>query len=68
MKKKSGKKKYGWLLMLVPLLALSGCGKTVKASLKVGTCALEVPQAAYDDTKDNADTMKKLVTPTEPSK
>jgi hypothetical protein len=46
---------------------LGGCAKTIKTSIKVGTCALEVPLAVYEDATDNVGTViKELKHPVPP--
>ncbi len=49
------------ILILVAVLALSGCGKTITKLTDAVKAIIDVPAAAYEDGKDNAETAKKTV-------
>lgn len=46
--------------------ALSGCGKTLDQTLKIGHDLIDIAGKTYEDMKDNMDAAKKLVTPASP--
>ncbi len=49
------------ILILMTVVALSGCGKTITKLTEAVKALIDVPAAAYDDGKDNAETAKKTV-------
>ena len=51
MKKKTGKKKYLWLAFVQPLLALSGCGKSIDQIVKTGQDLIGIAGETYKDLK-----------------
>jgi len=55
-------------MLLIAVVSLPGCGKTLDQVLTVGKNLLDVAGKTYEDVKDNYETAKKLVTPAEPSK
>ena len=54
------------LLLIVAVLALTGCGKTLDQALKIGHDLIDVAGKTYEDVKDNYETAKKIVTPETP--
>ncbi len=49
------------IMILVAVLALSGCGKTITKLTDAVKSLIDLPAAAYDDGKDNVETAKKTV-------
>lgn len=67
MKKKIGKKKYAWLLVLAPL-AFMGCGKTVEQLTKTAHDLIDIGGKVYQETQENIEAVKKVVEPAAPAK
>lgn len=58
-------------MLLVAVLSLAGCGKTVDQIVKTGQDLIGIAGETYKDVKENVETAKKLVvpaSPTEPTK
>ena len=54
-------------LLLVAVISLTGCGKTVDQIVKTGQDLIGIAGETYKDVKDNVETAKKLVLPASPA-
>lgn len=60
---------FAGFLMVVMFMGVTACGKSVDQLVKTGQDIIGIVGEVYKDVKENADTVKKLVTePAAPSK
>ena len=54
-------------LILLAVVALTGCGKTYDQIVKTAHDLVDVAGKTYEDVKDNVETAKKIVLPASPA-